>query len=290
MAILSKRRKENVGGNFYVDTNCIDCETCMILAPEVFKEDGDASSVYAQPTDEPSTKKALQALVSCPTYSIGLEMALPELKEIRESFPLLIEEDVYYNGYHSEKSFGAASYFIKRENGNILVDSPRFAAALAEKIKSFGGIKYIFLTHKDDIADQNKYAEYFGAKRIFHEADYNRHLVSAEIQIKGEEIISIDEDVKIIPVPGHTKGHCVLLYRDKFLFTGDHLAYSPTREHLHAFKNACWYSWEKQIESMKKIAKFNFEWVLPGHGRKFNADYATMKKQMQLCIDWMEKV
>ena len=67
-------------------------------------------------------------------------MALPELKEIRKSFPLLIEEDVYYNGYHSEKSFGAASYFIKREK-NILVDSPRFAAGLAEKIKSLGGIK-----------------------------------------------------------------------------------------------------------------------------------------------------
>ncbi len=289
MAIFTNRRKENVEGNFYVDSTCIDCETCMILAPEVFKEDGDASSVYNQPSDEQNKIRALQALVACPTHSIGLVENLPETKQVRESFPILIEDSVYYNGYHSEKSFGAASYFIKRENGNILVDSPRYAAGLAEKIKSLGGVKYIFLTHKDDIADQDKYAEYFGAKRIFHEEDFNRHLPSAEIPIQGQEIFRIDEDVKIIPVPGHTKGHTVLLYRDKFLFTGDHLAYSPVKQHLHAFRNACWYSWEKQIESMKRLAEFNFEWVLPGHGRRYNADYPTMRESIGKCIEWMGK-
>jgi glyoxylase-like metal-dependent hydrolase (beta-lactamase superfamily II) len=169
------------------------------------------------------------------------------------------------------------------------VDSPRYTAGLAEKIKSLGGIKYIFLTHKDDLADQHKYAKYFEAERIFHVDDFNRHLPSAEIPIQGQEIFRIDEDIKIIPVPGHTKGHCVLLYRDKFLFTGDHLAYSLTRQHLHAFRNACWYSWEEQIESMKRLTEFNFEWVLPGHGRRFNADYPTMMACMKKCIEWMEK-
>lgn len=289
MAQISKRRKENVEGNFYVDSTCIDCETCRILAPEVFQEDGDGSAVYSQPMSEKLQVKALQALVACPTYSIGVENSLPANKQVRESFPILIEDDVYYNGYHSEKSFGAASYFIRRDNGNILVDSPRYASGLAEKIKSLGGVRYIFLTHKDDLADQHKYTEYFRAERIFHVDDYNRHLPAAEIPIQGQEIFSIDDDVKIIPVPGHTRGHCVLLYRDKFLFTGDHLAYSPIKQHLHAFRNACWYSWEKQIESMKRLAEFNFEWVLPGHGRRFNTDYPTMLIQMRQCIDWMEK-
>jgi glyoxylase-like metal-dependent hydrolase (beta-lactamase superfamily II)/ferredoxin len=289
MAILTKRRNENIDGNFYVDSTCIDCETCMILAPETFREDGEASSVYKQPFDEESKLKALQALVACPTHSIGVIENLPETKKVRESFPILIEDGVYYNGYHSEKSYGAASYFIQRSKGNILVDSPRYAEGLAEKIKSLGGVKYTFLTHKDDLADQDKYAEYFKAERIFHIDDFNRHLSSVEIPIQGEEVFSIDDDVKIIPTAGHTKGHSVLLLGNKFLFTGDHLAYSPVKQHLHAFRNACWYSWEKQIESMKRLSEFDFEWVLPGHGRRFNADYLTMRLQMKLCIEWMEK-
>src|SRR5206468_3434111 len=34
-----------------------------------------------------------------------------------------------------------------------------------------GGIAYIFLTHKDDVADAEKYAAHFGAKRMIHRAD-----------------------------------------------------------------------------------------------------------------------
>ena len=39
---------------------------------------------------------------------------------------------------------------------------------------------------------------------------------------------------------------------------------------------------------MKRLAEFDFEWVLPEHGRRFNADYLTMRLQMKLCIEWME--
>ncbi|HMV45388.1 MAG TPA: MBL fold metallo-hydrolase [Leptospiraceae bacterium] len=290
MAIQSKRKKENILGNFYVDSTCIDCETCRILAPEIFKKVGNGSIVYFQPTTNDSIERGLQALVACPTYSIGLETMLPELKEIRLSFPKNIADTVYYNGYHSEKSYGAASYFIKREKGNILIDSPRFAMTLVENFKKLGGIDYIFLTHQDDIADQQKYADYFGAKRILHKDDFTKQLSSVEIPIEGEEIFHLDEDIKIIPVPGHTEGHCVLLYKDSFLFTGDHLAYSPTKGHLHAFRNACWYSWEKQIDSMKRLNEFTFESILPGHGRSFSSDKTTMKSQLSKCIEWMESV
>jgi len=55
----------------------------------------------------------------------------------------------------------------------------------------------------------------------------------------------------MIPTPGHTKGHAVFLYRDTFLFTGDHLAWSETRGHLYAFRSACWYSWPEQIKSIE---------------------------------------
>jgi len=59
------------------------------------------------------------------------------------------------------------------------------------------------------------------------------------------------------------RGHAVLLYRNKFLFTGDHLAWSPNPNSLIAFRSACWYSWTEQTRSMAKILDYDFEWVLP---------------------------
>ena len=73
------------------------------------------------------------------------------LKEEQHSFPLPIDASipgVYHCGYHSRKSFGAASYFIQRPGGNILVDSPRFCETLASKLESLGGVRYIILTHR----------------------------------------------------------------------------------------------------------------------------------------------
>ncbi|WP_445305727.1 hypothetical protein [Microcoleus sp. T2B6] len=38
---------------------------------------------------------------------------------------------------------------------------------------------------------------------------------------------------------------------------------------------------------MQNLANYSFEWVLPGHGRRYNADRQTMSNQMQKCIAWM---
>jgi glyoxylase-like metal-dependent hydrolase (beta-lactamase superfamily II) len=79
-----------------------------------------------------------------------------------------------------------------------------------------------------------------------------------------------------------------LLYRDQFLFTGDHLAWSPERQTLTAFRSACWYSWTEQIHSMEKLLKYGFEWVLPGHGRIHHDNKENMRAHLERCIAWMK--
>jgi glyoxylase-like metal-dependent hydrolase (beta-lactamase superfamily II) len=106
--------------------------------------------------------------------------------------------------------------------------------------------------------------------------------------LRGNESIGLDQDLLAIPVPGHTRGHVVLLYRQKFLFTGDHLAWSPQRETLTAFRNACWYSWEEQTRSMEKLREHDFEWVLPGHGRIHHDSPENMRAHLERCIEWMK--
>lgn len=290
MAHLTQRRPENVSGDFYVDQTCIDCDTCRWMAPEVFHAAGDQSAVFHQPVTEQERLRAMQALLSCPTASIGTVEKPRDIQAAQVSFPISIADNVYHCGYHAESSFGAASYLIVRPDGNILVDSPRFAPPLVKQLEALGGVRHLYLTHRDDVADHAKFHQHFGCDRILHSLEISAQTRDVEIQLSGFDPVQWAADLLIIPVPGHTKGHTVLLYNQKFLFTGDHLAWSDDRQHLIAFRNACWYSWTELIQSMHKLTAYSFEWVLPGHGHRYHADAETMHKSLQQCLHWMETV
>jgi glyoxylase-like metal-dependent hydrolase (beta-lactamase superfamily II)/ferredoxin len=290
MASIQKLLPENVPGDFFVDSTCIDCDACRQLAPATFRDEGDYSIVYQQPQTEDESRLALMALVACPTGSIGSR----EHHDYRigiESFPARVTENIYFCGFTSELSFGAWSYLIVRpasEGGNVLVDSPRFSSQLVKKIEHMGGVETMFLTHRDDVADHQRFADRFGCRRIMHADDGARRL-GVEMVVEGEGESRIDKDLLVIPTPGHTRGHAVLLYQDKFLFTGDHLAWSPVRETLTAFRSACWYSWTEQIRSMERLQNYEFEWVLPGHGRIHHGSREEMSAQLSSCIGWMKQ-
>ena len=290
MAAVIQRLPENVAGDFYVDASCIDCDACRQIAPETFRDHGEQSSVYRQPETADETQRALMALVACPTASIGT-LQHHDVRAAIDAYPQRLSENVYFCGFTSEASFGAWSYLIVRpeaEGGNVLVDSPRYASQLVKRIEALGGVRQMFLTHADDIADHEKFARRFGCTRIMHAADGARAR-GVERIIEGESEVLLDEELRVIPVPGHTRGHMVLLYRDKYLFTGDHLAWSPTRETLTAFRSVAWFSWQEQTRSMEKLSGKRFEWVLPGHGRIHSDTAEAMQTHLRRCIEWMHK-
>lgn len=289
MAMSKLRIPGNAAGDFFVDSTCIDCDLCRQIAPEVFRQEGDQSVVYRQPDSRDVEFRALKALVTCPTASIGAEGTYP-VREAAQAYPERIEDEVYFCGYASDASFGASSYLIVRPEGNILVDSPRFAKPLVKRIEQMGGIRFMFLTHRDDIADHRLWNEHFGADRILHERDSGKWKREIEILVKGRETVSLAPDLLVIPTPGHTKGHQVLLYRNRFLFTGDHLWWSDTYGSLHASYRVCWYDWREQTSSMEQLLKYDFEWVLPGHGRRTNQPAEEMQRMLQDCVLRMKQI
>ncbi|HWP46430.1 MAG TPA: MBL fold metallo-hydrolase [Candidatus Limnocylindrales bacterium] len=286
MADIKKRLPGNVPGEFFVDSTCIDCDTCRQLAPETFEDSGDYSVVYAQPETEAARRKAIRALLACPTGSIG---TLHEIhtREVREDFPLPLEDGVYYTGFNSPKSYGGNSYFVQHSQGNWLIDSPKYLPHLIKKFEALGGIKYIFLTHRDDVAEADRYAKKFNSRRIIHRADLSAQ-PDAEIIIEGYEAIEFSPEFWIIPTPGHTRGHSVMLYKNRFLFTGDHLWWSRNSQRLHASKGVCWYSWTEQTKSMAKLQNFTFEWVLPGHGQQIKLAKDVMKQELEALVKRMQ--
>ncbi|MEL6496371.1 MAG: MBL fold metallo-hydrolase [Cyanobacteria bacterium J06623_7] len=289
MATLQRKRIENTPGNFYVDSSCIDCDTCRWVAPEVFNRQASQSAVFHQPATEREKLEAMQALLACPTASIGTMDKPTGIKQAQQTFPIKVANNVYYCGYHSADSFGSASYLIQRSEGNILIDSPRYTPPLVKQIEAMGGVKYMYLTHRDDVADHQKYHDHFNCDRILHEDDVQPDTEGVEIKLSGTEPTELDSEIMIVPVPGHSLGHTVLLYQNKFLFTGDHLAWSPYLEQLYAFRRFCWYSWSEQIKSMERLADYSFELVLPGHGRRYHGSVAEAKQQMQQCLAWMKQ-
>ena len=289
MASLQQRLSENVPGDFFVDSTCIDCDTCSQLAPDIFRDHGEQCSVYHQPETSDETRKAMMALVACPTGSIGYtEKHDPHIGI--DAFPCLLDDNVYFCGFTSEDSFGAWSYLIQRperEGGNILVDSPRFATQLVKRIDAMSGVRTMLLTHKDDVADHERFRERFGCDRIMHASDGAARL-GVERVINGVDTVQLDDDLLAIPTPGHTRGHMVFLYQNRFLFTGDHLAGSTTRNGLTAFRSVAWYSWPEQIRSMQRLLDYEFEWVLPGHGDIHHAGAPLMRRHLEECVAWMK--
>src|SRR5512142_585596 len=189
MADRSKTVEENVPGEFFVDTTCIDCDACRQLAPAVFGDAPSTSRVHSQPRDESTRRAAEHALLACPVGAIGTRTKIDVRAALRD-FPLILDNNVYFCGFNSARSYGGNSYFFTHAGGNWLIDSPRFTRNLVHRFTALGGIRYIFLTHRDDVADAAQYAKTFGSERIIHRYERSAQ-PDAERVLDGEEPITI---------------------------------------------------------------------------------------------------
>jgi glyoxylase-like metal-dependent hydrolase (beta-lactamase superfamily II)/ferredoxin len=259
MANPRKRVPENVPGDFFVDSTCIDCDACRQIAPGVFGQAAETSFVKAQPASGPERRQALRALLACPTGSIGC-LGGDDVKAVMQDFPLAVEEPVYYCGYNSPKSYGGNSYFVRHPAGNWLIDSPKFVSPLVRRLEALGGVAHIFLTHRDDVADAERFAGHFGSRRIIHRDELSSQ-PGAEVVLDG---------------PGPWE----LAKEERFLFTGDHLDWDRDARRLSASEDYCWYSWPRQAESVRRLADYPFEWVLPGHGQKVHLAADQMRAEI----------
>jgi glyoxylase-like metal-dependent hydrolase (beta-lactamase superfamily II)/ferredoxin len=262
MATRSQVHPKNAAGPWFVDTTCIDCDVCREHVPEVFGQADGGTYVIRPPSNPDESRRAWLALQACPVACIGAD----EGKRPAEAqFPLHIDGDVWLCGMTLAETYGGQSYFIKRAGGNLLIDSPRPAAALHKWFAEQGGIADILLTHQDDVAKADETGRKFGARIWIHEAD---RVGFATDVWRGRDEVEVRPGVVMLPVPGHTEGSVVFLVDDAYLFSGDSLAWDEDTGKLYAFQDFCWWSWPKQLDSLERLAKRTFRWVLPGHGRR----------------------
>lgn len=275
MARQDQAHSDNVDGPWFVDTRCIGCDAARHWAPDLIGMDSAGRSVLArQPTTAEETAMLWRASVACPTKSIG-NRNVPRPPD--GVFPVELTRGVLALGHNSPSSFGGHSYLAVRASGNLMVDSPRYTRALTDTIDDLGGIKHVLLSHRDDVADADKWADRYQAQVWIHQDDADAAPYATNI-ITTDQLV--DQGVMSIHIPGHTKGHVVYHVDNRFLFTGDAVFWNHRRHELDVAPKQTWYSWDALADSMDTIAGLNVEWVLPGHGKWHDIGHTLYTRQM----------
>lgn len=73
VAEVDLRLPENVEGPYFVDSSCIDCDTCRCIGPDFFSrsDEGGYSYVSMQPKNEDDDEIVEEAMDCCPAGAIG---------------------------------------------------------------------------------------------------------------------------------------------------------------------------------------------------------------------------
>jgi glyoxylase-like metal-dependent hydrolase (beta-lactamase superfamily II) len=287
MARLEDRHPAGADGDWFVDTRCIDCDAARQVAPGLIaRNPGDGVSVFLrQPRTHEELTMAWRAVQVCPTRSVGhTTRRRPETAV----FPQDLGDGVHRLGHNARSSFGAHSYLVTRASGNLMIDAPRWTRDVVGPVEELGGLAHILLSHRDDVADADRYADHFGARVWIHAADRDAAPTATDL-IEGTAAVPVADDVVGVPVPGHTEGSVLYLVDGHLLFSGDSLSWNPRAERLHAFRRACWYSWTEQTASLGRLADsdLRFDRLFCGHGWNHDLDRGSFHRHLIELVDRM---
>ena len=147
-------------------------------------------------------------------------------------------------------------------------------------------ISRIILTHNhlDHVGGLAELKRMTGARVAIHKTDIGerKNLPSAraediDIQLEGGEVFNIIGGLEIIHTPGHTPGSISLFSAsNKLLIVGD--ALRKRRDHLLMPYRTVSYDQRQAVESVKKMARLDFDILCFGHGLPLS-DGARLKIQ-----------
>lgn len=163
------------------------------------------------------------------------------------------------------------AFLLRRERGNLLIYSTTGVRADAPAITDAGGIARHYLNHGHEALFAT---EHVGLPVIVHEAE--RAAVSGPFRIRGTFTRRhvLDEDLEVIPTPGHTPGATAYLWDNgahRVLFTGDTI-YLADGEWVAALLSSS--DREAYIRSLELIAGLDFDVLAPWAATRGQRPYA----------------
>ncbi|WP_414578296.1 MBL fold metallo-hydrolase [Anabaena sp. CCY 9402-a] len=169
-------------------------------------------------------------------------------------------------------TLGGTSYFIVRNEGNILIDCPSLDQINQDFLRSHGGIKYLFLTHRGAIGKTSEIQQNFACEVLIQEQE--AYLLPGLTVTTFTQELTLDATTKLIWTPGHSPGSSCLHYNNMggVLFSGRHLVPNLQGEPV-PLRTAKTFHWPRQIKSLQALLELftpeTLQYICPGANTGF---------------------
>jgi glyoxylase-like metal-dependent hydrolase (beta-lactamase superfamily II) len=172
------------------------------------------------------------------------------------------------------------AFLLRREQGNLLIYRAATLEQDVETVNDLGGVSRQYLNHHHEASPACDWvAKTFGAPLHVHEADAQAASKVCDVDETFSERHRLDEDLEVIPIPGHTSGATAFLWdtgQHRALFTGDTISFSRGRWRAAVLDGVS--DRERYIESLELIRTLDFDLVVPGIAPADQAYYEFVEK------------
>jgi hypothetical protein len=162
------------------------------------------------------------------------------------------------------------AFLLRREAGNVLLYRSAELLGQAGGIALAGGIARRYLSHAHEASPLNdRLGEASGAPLFVHAADAPEVARLNRVRASFRRRHRLDDDLEVIPIPGHTPGATAFLWRageHRVLFTGDSVMIGR-----HGWRGAFLEGTsdrEAYIESISLLAGLPFDLIVPAISRR----------------------
>ncbi|MEA5581574.1 MBL fold metallo-hydrolase [Nodularia harveyana UHCC-0300] len=169
-------------------------------------------------------------------------------------------------------TLGGTSYLIVGNEGNILIDSPAHEPNNLEFLRSHGGVRWLFLTHRGAIGKTAKIQQTFGCEVLIQEQE--AYLLPGLTVTSFSQEFTLNSTAQVIWTTGHSPGSSCLYYNylGGVLFSGRHLVPNPEGEPV-GFRTTKTFHWPRQLKSVEllreRFTPETLQYICPGANTGF---------------------
>jgi glyoxylase-like metal-dependent hydrolase (beta-lactamase superfamily II) len=187
-------------------------------------------------------------------------------------------------------TLGGTSYFIVRNEGNILIDCPALDQNNQDFLRSHGGVRWLFLTHRGAIGKTAQIQQTFGCEVLIQEQE--AYLLPGLTVTTFVQELALTTTTQIIWTPGHSPGSSCLYYSDLggVLFSGRHLVPNLQGEPV-PLRTQKTFHWPRQIKSLQSLLERftpeTLQYICPGANTGFlRGKYVMDQAYQHLVREW----
>jgi glyoxylase-like metal-dependent hydrolase (beta-lactamase superfamily II) len=169
-------------------------------------------------------------------------------------------------------TLGGTAYFIVGNKGNILIDCPAWDQINQDFLRSHGGVRYLFLTHRGAIGKTAEIQQALSCEVVIQEQE--AYLLPGLALTTFGIDFTLNSTAQLIWTPGHSPGSSCLYYHDQggILFSGRHLLPNQQGEPV-PLRTTKTFHWFRQINSVKllleRFTPKTLQYICPGGNTGF---------------------